>query len=69
MMAESKFRLTKEHGYKLTSASKFSGMALSFCFHHSLLELDYASKAAYLRENDLLTAGGRIKQNLALFYF
>ena len=33
-------QLTEEHGYKLTPASKSSGMAFSFCFHHGLLELD-----------------------------
>jgi hypothetical protein len=33
-------QLTEKHGYKLTPASKSSGMPLSFFFHHDLLELN-----------------------------
>jgi len=33
-------QLTEEHGDKLAPASEPSDMALSFCFHNGLLELD-----------------------------
>jgi hypothetical protein len=33
-------QLAEEHRDKLAPASKPSGMAFSFCFHHGLLELD-----------------------------